>query len=384
MLRTKGVKRRARWELALALAAILILFCTAPVHAKAETPAPELSAGGAALLEGGSRTVLYAQTAHEKLPMASTTKIMTALLALEHCDLDEVITIPREACGVEGSSMYLSVGEEVTVGDLLHGLMLVSGNDAAVALAIHIGGSVEGFAELMNARARELGARNTHFVTPNGLHDPQHYTTAYDLALIAAKAMEREDFRRIVSSEYYKTSSGSVIRTLKNKNRLLWEYEGGCGVKTGYTKNAGKCLVFAAEREGMLLIGVVLKCYDMFPAAEALLDYGFEQYEMTAVIRAGEPVARIRIKGAEKTVLALLAENDIMIPVKSGSGASLRTEVELNDSAAAPIGKDQALGLVRVTHEGRVIGQARLIAAEAVEPPDYGYYFNRLAQMWSA
>lgn len=383
MLHNKRVIPVTKKGLALALASILLI--AAPGVTKAEEQEPSIQAGGAVLIEAGSHMVLYAKTGNEKLPMASTTKIMTALLTLEHCALDETVVIPKEACGVEGSSMYLRQGEDLSVRDLLYGLMLVSGNDAAMALAIHVAGSVENFAQLMNARALELGARNTHFVTPNGLPDRQHYTTAYDLSLIAAEAMEREEFRQIVGSTYYKTTTGGVIRALKNKNRILWEYEGGCGVKTGYTKEAGKCLVFAAERNGMLLIGVVLNCYDMFPSAKEIMDYGFEQYEMATVIKAGDTVARIRVKGAEKTVLALLAKDGIMIPVKSGDSVSLRTEVEFNDSAAAPIQEGQALGLLRVKGEdNRVIKETELIAAQQVEPPDFGYYIGKLIRLWAA
>ena len=216
--------------------------------------------------------MICAKEAHKKLPMASTTKIMTALIVIENCSLGDTVKVSPKAYGVEGSSMYLNAGEEVSVEDMLYGLMLLSGNDAAVALAIHTAGSVEAFAALMNARAEEIGAHNTHFVTPNGLHDPEHYTTAYDLALIAAEAMKNPDFRKIVGSTYHKTTTGSVIRYMKNKNKILWQYEGGCGVKTGYTKAAGRCLVFAAERDGMTLIGAVLSCPDMFNVAKAMLD----------------------------------------------------------------------------------------------------------------
>ena len=171
------------------LAAIVMFSLSGNTQAEPERDTVDVSAGGVMLMDARTHKVLYAKTAHEKLPMASTTKIMTAILAIEAGNLDALVTVPQEAYGVEGSSMYLRLGEQISMRDLLYGLMLVSGNDAAVAIAVHVGGSVEGFAALMNAKAASLGAHNTHFVTPNGLPDPDHYTTAYDLALIACYAM---------------------------------------------------------------------------------------------------------------------------------------------------------------------------------------------------
>lgn len=200
----------ARRTAALILAAAALMALNAGAYAE---NAPDIAAGGAALIEQHTGAVICAKEAHKKLPMASTTKIMTALIVIENCSLGDTVKVSPKAYGVEGSSMYLNAGEEVSVEDMLYGLMLLSGNDAAVALAIHTAGSVEAFAALMNARAGEIGAHNTNFVTPNGLHDPEHYTTAYDLALIAAEAMKNPDFRKIVGSTYHKTTTGSVIRS---------------------------------------------------------------------------------------------------------------------------------------------------------------------------
>ena len=211
--------------------ALLAFFFGGYRVAAAETE-PEAYAGGIALMEVTTGKLLYGKNAHAQLPMASTTKVMTALLALEHAALDDMLTVPSEAYGVEGSSMYLNLGEKISLRDLLYGLMLTSGNDAAITIAEYVGGSVQGFIDMMNARAAELGALNTHFVTPNGLHDENHYTSAYDLALISAEALRNETFREIVSTTYHTTTTGEQIRTLKNKNKILWQYEGGNGVKT--------------------------------------------------------------------------------------------------------------------------------------------------------
>lgn len=376
-----------RWlqRITAALLAAIVMFS---LNGNAQAAEPErdtvdVSAGGVMLMDARTHKVLYAKTAHEKLPMASTTKIMTAILAIEAGNLDALVTVPQEAYGVEGSSMYLRLGEQISMRDLLYGLMLVSGNDAAVAIAVHVGGSVEGFAALMNAKAASLGAHNTHFVTPNGLPDPDHYTTAYDLALIACYAMQNETFREIVGTTYYQTTTGEIARTVKNKNKILWEYEGGNGVKTGYTMAAGKCLVFAAEREGMQLVGVVLNCPDMFPSAKRLLDYGFETYQQETLVTADERIARVRVTGGKKNALEVAAKNDIIILVKDGDSTTVRTVVNLAGPVEAPVEKGDVLGTLEVWEDGRVLAETELVAAETVESSAYLDYLERLFKRWS-
>ena len=364
------------------LAAIVMFSLSGNTQAEPERDTVDVSAGGVMLMDARTHKVLYAKTAHEKLPMASTTKIMTAILAIEAGNLDALVTVPQEAYGVEGSSMYLRLGEQISMRDLLYGLMLVSGN-AAVAIAVHVGGSVEGFAALMNAKAASLGAHNTHFVTPNGLPDPDHYTTAYDLALIACYAMQNETFREIVGTTYYQTTTGEIARTVKNKNKILWEYEGGNGVKTGYTMAAGKCLVFAAEREGMQLVGVVLNCPDMFPSAKRLLDYGFETYQQETLVAADERIARVRVTGGKKNALEVAAKNDIIILVKDGDSTTVRTVVNLAGPVEAPVEKGDVLGTLEVWEDGRVLAETELVAAETVESSAYLDYLERLFKRWS-
>ncbi len=365
------------------LAAIVMFSLSGNTQAEPERDTVDVSAGGVMLMDARTHKVLYAKTAHEKLPMASTTKIMTAILAIEAGNLDALVTVPQEAYGVEGSSMYLRLGEQISMRDLLYGLMLVSGNDAAVAIAVHVGSSVEGFAALMNAKAASLGAHNTHFVTPNGLPDPDHYTTAYDLALIACYAMQNETFREIVGTTYYQTTTGEIARTVKNKNKILWEYEGGNGVKTGYTMAAGKCLVFAAEREGMQLVGVVLNCPDMFPSAKRLLDYGFETYQQETLVAADERIARVRVTGGKKNTLEVASKNDIIILVKNGDSTTVRTVVNLAGPVEAPVEKGDVLGTLEVWEDGRVLAETELVAAETVESSAYLDYLERLFKRWS-
>ena len=359
---------------------VLLLIMAWPV----ETFALDVSARSAILIEAETGKILYAENAHEKLPMASTTKIMTALVALEQGEAEDTVTVDASAYGTEGSSIYLHLEEEIALKDLLYGLMLSSGNDAAVAIAVHIGGGTQAFADIMNKKAIELGAYNTNFVTPNGLHDDAHYTTAYDLARIAAKAMENEQFRQIVSTEYYRAETGEIARTFKNKNRILWEYAGGTGVKTGYTKAAGRCLVFSAEQDGMELIGVVLNCPNMFEDAKAMLDHGFENYETNVMVKTGTIVARAAVSGGEKSLLELTPSRDIIVPVEKGTSPSFRTRVYMDEGISAPVYKGEVLGYVEVLDGDALLLRRDLVAAEDVPDAGINYYFNRIIKRFAA
>lgn len=230
-------------------------------------------------MELNSGTVFHEKNADQKLPMASTTKIMTALIVAEECDLKQVITVPDSAVGVEGSSIYLKYGEQISVEDLLYGLMLRSGNDAACALAIHCGGSVEGFVDKMNKKAEELGAENTRFVNPSGLPADGHYTTARDLCNIARYAMQNETFRTVVSTTNY----NGEFRSFTNKNKLLNMLDGANGVKTGYTERAGRCLVSSAKRDNMDVVCVVLNCYDMWERSTKIIEECFNRFSVEEI-----------------------------------------------------------------------------------------------------
>ena len=245
----------------------------------ASVPAPSVSAEGAVLIDADSGRVLYEKNADKRLYPASTTKIMTALIALETLEelglgTDSKVIIPEEAAGVEGSSLYLKAGEKLT---LLYGLMLQSGNDSAEAVAICVGGTKEAFVAKMNERARQLGCAGTHFANPSGLYDDDHYTTARDLSVIAAYAMKRADFRELVGAQSWK--SHETDRSFVNKNKTVFNYEGGNGIKIGFTKKSGRTLVASAQRDGRELIAVVLRDGNWFNDAYALMDYGFKVIE---------------------------------------------------------------------------------------------------------
>ncbi len=260
---------------------LLTLLSLSFMFGMANVPRQVADADGRAeiVYELSTERVLHRKNEKTKLPMASTTKIMTALIIVEDCDLNEVITVPDVAVGIEGSSIYLKKGERISVKDLLYGLMLRSGNDSATALAVHHSGSVAEFVAKMNDRAKELGALNTNFTNPSGLPDAEHYTTAEDLGLIACAAMKNQTFKSVVATRKY---SGE-FRSFINKNKILTSLEGANGVKTGYTVKAGRCLVSSAERNGMDVICVVLNCPDMYERCSNLIEDAFLHYGLLEI-----------------------------------------------------------------------------------------------------
>lgn len=227
-------------------------------------------------MELSTGSILTENNAYVRLPMASTTKILTAIIIIEDCNLEEEITVPDEAVGVEGSSIYLSKDEKIDIRDLLYGLMLRSGNDSAASLAIHHSGSIEKFAQTMNERAKNIGALNSNFMNPSGLPDDKHYTTAYDLCTIACYAMKNETFKEIVSTTNYKGKYKSFV----NKNKILYKYENANGIKTGYTVKAGRCLVSSAVKDGMDVVTVVLNCPDMYERSIDIFESCFKKYKL--------------------------------------------------------------------------------------------------------
>ncbi|HOL18259.1 MAG TPA: D-alanyl-D-alanine carboxypeptidase family protein, partial [Bacillota bacterium] len=295
-----------RYALWLWPAMLLLLSLLLPAAAAAEnelaTEEGGITARAAILMDRETGRVLWEKNAQLRLPMASTTKIMTAILALELGNEADVITTSKRAAATEGSSIWLEEGEQKTLEELLYGLMLLSGNDAAVAIAEHIAGSVENFAALMNEKAAAIGATNTHFCNPHGLPDDRHYTTAYDLALISAYALQNERFREIIRTPEYIISwpGREWDRVLQNQNRLLELYPGGDGVKTGWTKEAGRCFVGSATREGWQLVAVVLNAPQMWEDTMRLLDYGFETYSRQKVLYQGQVICTAEVyKGTQ-------------------------------------------------------------------------------------
>ena len=268
---------------------LLALCCMTPAKAM------DVSAHSAILMDADTGQVLYEKNAREESLIASTTKIMTALVVLEQGTPEETVTVPQAAVGIEGSSMYLKAGEQLTVRQLIYGMMLSSGNDAAVALALHMDGSIEAFAQRMNEKARALGLRHTHFSNPNGLDSEENYSTAYDLALITRAALNTEGFSEIVSTKTIRCGAHDLV----NHNKLLWQYEGALGVKTGYTKKAGRILVGAAEQKGRRLISVTINAPDDWRDHKAMLDHGFSQYRSRAILEEGQQVGTLTVMSGE-------------------------------------------------------------------------------------
>lgn len=274
--------------------------------------APELSAASAILMDADTGAVLYEKDADRPSLIASTTKIMTAVVVLEHCDPERRFTVPEAATQIEGSSMYLKAGETLAIRDLLYGMMLHSGNDAAVALALACSGSTEEFVAQMNLKAQKLGLHNTHFENPNGLDGETHRSSARDLALLTQYALQNETFLQIVSTKTIRIGE----RCLSNHNKLLWMLDGALGVKTGYTKAAGRVLVSAAERNGRRLIAVTVRDGNDWQDHRALYDYGFSRYVRREIVGRGDCVGSIT--AADGSSAALLADSALDYPLAEG------------------------------------------------------------------
>ena len=368
------------------LRAVALLICCTVLtllgsSAKAEEEV-KTSARAAVLIERNTGMVLLCHNENEPLPMASTTKVMTALLTLEKGNLDDVVTVGRNAYGVPGTSIYLNLGERITLRDLLYGLLLASGNDAAVAIAEHIGCSVEAFCAMMTERAAELGCENTVFVNPNGLPADGHHTTAYDLALIAREAMKHETFREIVSTRRASIpwEGRSYDRILNNKNRLLTDYEGATGIKTGYTRAAGRCLVFGARRDGLEVIGVVLNCADWFNEAARLMDLGFERYEGFTALSEGETVRVLPVTDGKQDTVYICAGADLTAAVPRGEIPAL--EFDMPDSLPAGMQMGDVVGEARIMLEGRMLASVPLVLTESLTPRDYAFELERVLRCW--
>ena len=288
---------------------LAFLFCFVFVPSKT-LAVQNTTAKACVVFEANSGRLLFEKNKDMLLPEASTTKIMTALVVAENADINEVVTIPKQAVGVEGSSVYLRQGEKLTVKELLYGLMLRSGNDCAVALALHVGKSIENFADMMNLKAKQIGCINTNFVNPHGLPDDNHYTSAYDLGLISCCAIKNPVVKQIVSSKSAKIANDGYDyeRYLVNKNKILKLFDGANGIKTGYTKKAGRCFVGSAERDGMQLVVVLLNCGPMFEESMTLMQNCFDEYEMKNLLSVDDVYHTMKVKkGKNKFVQAKTA-----------------------------------------------------------------------------
>lgn len=310
----------------------------------------------AIVIERDSGRILFAENAFDKKFMASTTKIVTAITVIENCNLDEVVTVKKETVGIEGSSIYLEEGEKLTVKDLLYGLMLRSGNDAAETLADFCGNGTENFVRMMNETAQKVGAKNSNFVNPHGLHDDNHYTTAYDMAIITAYALKNETFREIVSCRVKEIpwSTRSYNRRLVNKNKMLAGFEGATGVKTGFTKNAGRCLVSSCLRGDMELICVVLNCPPMFEKSKALLSEAFENFKPRKLVCA-ENIIGFVARGNETEKVGMYIKDDIILPLTDKEFENCKIVYDYPETIGKNVKKDEEIGSIKIYCENNLI-----------------------------
>ena len=320
------------------------------------------SAASAILMDVDSGRVLYEQNADAKMLIASTTKIMTALVAVRDGKLSDTVTVSREAAYTEGSSMYLKEGEELTLETLLYGLMLCSGNDAAVAVAEHVGGSVQGFVKRMNETARELGMDHSSFANPNGLDDEKHYSTARDMAVLACAALENETVLRIASTRSI-TIGG---RTMTNHNKLLSMMDGCLGLKTGYTRAAGRTLVSCAERNGQRLAAVTLQDGNDWADHQSLFEYGFSAYPAQRPAILGRELGRAAVAGGMSDSVPLVAADSFSWPLAEGE--QLETSLELFRDLSAPVTAGTRAGQAVFTLNGQEVGRVDLLCGETVLP----------------
>ncbi len=366
-------------RLTTAVLAVLMLFGGSfGVRGAEQYAPPNLSARAAVLMDEYGQ-ILYARQAEQSLPMASTTKIMTALVALEADDPDRMIKIDPRAVGVEGSSAYLMAGEVMDLRTLLYALLLASANDAAVAIAIAIDGSVEAFARRMNRKAEELGLLGTRFVNPHGLDAEGHYTTAADLARLTLAALRNELFAQMVSTYRYSApvNGSESTRLFVNHNRLLREYEGCIGVKTGYTKKTGRCLVTAARREEITLVAVTLGDPNDWQDHRALLDYGFSLCRPVALAGQGECEFTLPVISGDRRVLICANEQDLTLTLPDGTSAEC--SVELPRFVYGGIRAGDPIGRVVWRVQGKIVAELPLLAKTDISARRYPGFWERLA-----
>ena len=340
----------------------VVLFSFSSVNAVGGSK-PEVSAVSAILYCPDNNEILYEKSAHKKMAIASITKIMTAIIALESDDKEVTFAYNMIA---EGSSMYLKVGDVIKVSELVKGMMMVSGNDAANAIAVSLGGSREKFADIMNEKADKLGMKDTHFVTPSGLDDEEHYSTAYDMALLCSYAMKNGKFRDIVSqksmSVEFISPKGQRI-TYRNHNKLLSMYDGCIGIKTGFTKKAGRTLTSCAEKDGVRLIAVTLNDGNDWNDHISMYDYGFSQVEKICLCDSTR-IFELPVVGSKKQSIKVMPKEECAVSVLKGDADRITEKIYMPHFVYAPVRKNTVVGEVKYYLENKMIGKADLTVNE--------------------
>ena len=374
---------KKRVSIILILSMLIILF-TSNKFEVAEAYEVNSVAKAMVVLEGNTNTVLYSKNANQELAMASTTKIVTAILAIENCkDLDEKFLVSEKAIGIEGTSIYLKSGERLSMRELLYGLILASGNDCAVAIAEYFEGE-ERFVKMMNNLAESLGLEHTHFANPHGLDAEGHYTSAYDLAVLTSYALKNPTFKEIVSTERMVIEKNDLYqaRYLKHKNRLLFTDKNCIGVKTGFTDNAGRCLVHAHEENGMQLISVVLNCGPMFEECDRLTKLAMNNYTMKEFVKPYNFVSNIEIADSDKSEIGVITVKGFSKPILNTEEDLYEVKYIMPDRLVAPISLNQGVGTVQVLYNNEVIFESELITIEGAKNNDMKYLFDTIIDKW--
>ncbi len=343
-------------------------------EAQADGP-PTLTAVSAVLIDQASGKVIYEKDMNDEHYPASTTKVLTALLALENMELDYKITLPDDYVNVGETNIGLRAGARQTAEELLMATMLYSANDAAQALAIGVAGSEQAFVDMMNQRVAELGLQHTHFANPHGLHSEDHYTSAYDLAMIAREAMDNPEFRHIVTTESFvvRRVNGEENFTVSNRNGLLNQFEFADGIKTGYTRQAGNCIVASATKNDMQLIAVLLNSSNIFDESQTLLEWGFDNSQHTLLVDANTVKASVKVLNGGRSEVEVLTEKPLYSVMRSDEATNVQESLDLPDSIPAPIHRGEVIGSVTYTDDNGYTYSTNLLAAK-----DVGRYNLRL------
>jgi len=349
---------------------MIVLNCNA-------TGLEDVDAISAILLDVETGQILYGKNIHLKRPPASLTKILTTIVALEEGDINDIVTISERAAYQEGSSIWLKRGEKIKLGELLFGVMLSSGNDASVAVAEHISGSLEKFSELMNKKARKIGARNSFFLNPSGLPQVGHYSTAYDLAVIMKYALQNKVFRKITSTKYITIpwEGHEWDRGLRNHNKMLWSYQDITGGKTGFTRAAGRCLISSAKKAFREVIAVVLNCSNDWYELRKLLDYGLNDFQRVDVLNQGDIIHTIKWEESREKKLNIKVNKSIKIVIPRGEKIKIKKKISFDSDLELPINKDEILGKLSIYHKGYKIKTVNISAANDL---NYNSIFLRM------
>ncbi|MBQ8522636.1 MAG: D-alanyl-D-alanine carboxypeptidase [Clostridia bacterium] len=342
------------------------------------------SAKGMCVLEQDSKRVLYQKDMDKMLANASTTKIVTAITVIQNCDnLDEIITVHNKSIGIEGTSIYLRKDEQISVRDLLYGLMLRSGNDSAMALAYHVGGTEEKFVDMMNELCVTAGAKNSHFANPHGLDETDHYTTAYDLAMVTAYALNNPIFADIVSTKHHTIPATNIseARYLTNKNRLLNSLDGCIGVKTGFTTRAGRCLVSAIKRNGITLVCVVLNCGPMFEESVTLLNSAYSEYDFSPITIKDEPIYNEYYIDSERGQLNLYTDETYIFPIKNSERNKLKVVYSLYE-LTKNVEENEEVGEISVFYDNHLQKTLKLYTINKIDVLVNQDIFNSIKLQW--